>query len=228
MRGIITIASVREQEAWLQRTPPEVLESVATTTRRRRHQEVYCQNGPVDYRYRLVSGAARRFATQPDGRRQIVDFLLPGNYFGFSARNEHSFTVETIVDDTLVTRYSRARVDALMDADPRLARLIRDLTAAEISRLQARILLLGRITAREKINAFLLEMTERLSDGPDRIVLPMSRYDVADYLAMSVETVSRALTVLKQRGTIRLAGRRCVQLVDRDALGDADDRRLTA
>src|ERR1700730_11596583 len=109
MRGIITVASVREQEAWLQRTPPEVLESVATTTRRRRHQEVYCQNGPVDYRYRLVSGAARRLATPTDGRRQIVDFLLPGNYFGFSARNEHSFTVETIVDDTLVARYPRAR-----------------------------------------------------------------------------------------------------------------------
>lgn len=184
----------------------------------------------MDYRYRILSGAARRFATQPNGRRQIVDFLLPGDYFGFAFRVEHSFTVEAIVDDTLVARYPRARLDGLVDTDPKLGRLIHDVTAAEIARLQARILLLGRITAREKVNGFLLEMTERLSDGPDRLVLPMSRYDVADYLAMSVETVSRALTALKQHGTIKLAGTRRVQLVDRDALegGNDHDRRLRA
>jgi CRP-like cAMP-binding protein len=209
---------------------PSALESLATTVRYRRHQEIYNQDGPVNYRYRLVSGAALRFATLPVGRRQIVDFLLPGDYFGLTSRREHSFTVEAITADTLVARYPCARIEALIALNPDLSRWICELTAAEISRLQARILLLGRITAQEKINAFLLEMTERLSDGRDKIDLPMSRYDVADYLAISVETVSRTLTVMKQRGTIRLAGTRCVQLVDRDALEDGADPhdRLTA
>jgi CRP/FNR family transcriptional regulator, nitrogen fixation regulation protein len=87
--------------------------------------------------------------------------------------------------------------------------------------LQARILLLGHITARKKISVFLLEMFERLSDGRDKIILPMSRYDVADYLTISVETVSRTFTAMRRRGTIRLVGTRCVQLLDRDTLDDS-------
>ena len=220
MRGI---RGARECQPVSQYPALAVLESLGTIRRYRRCDEIYSQNDPVSCYYHLVSGAARRFSTQPDGRRQIVDFLLPSDYFGFSSRSEHSFSVEAIVDDTLIARYPRAHIDALIDSDPRIARLLPALTAQEIWRLQQRILVLGRITAQEKIKAFLLEMAERLSDGRDRIVLPMSRYDVADYLAISVETVSRALTLLKQRGTIKLAGTRRVQLVDHDAFAEAGD-----
>ena len=85
-----------------------------------------------------------------------------------------------------------------------------------ISRSQARLLILGRVTAREKVHAFLDEMAHRSFDGrTNAVVLPMSRYDIADYLAISVETVSRALTELKRRGTIRTAGTRRIQMLDR-------------
>lgn len=185
-------------------------------------QGIYRPSDPVDYCYRLVDGAARRFTTQRDGRRHIVDFLLPHDFFGFSTRHEHSFSVEAITENTRVVRYSRTRIDALIDSDPRVGRLIRDQTAAEIARLQARILLLSLITTREKINAFLLEMTRRLVADADVLVLPMSRYDIADYLAMSVETVSRCFTELAGQGTIKFAGRRHVQLIDRKALDTED------
>jgi len=213
----------RDDQSWAPLDPVAILESFANLTRYHSQQEIYDRNDPVLYRYRLVSGAARKFTTQPDGRRQIVDLLLPGDLFGFAQLHEHSFTVEATVDDTLVARYPRARIDVLAESDLKFGRLIRELTAAEISRLQARILLLGRITTREKINAFLLEMAERLPNGSDTIVLPMSRYDVADYLAVSVETVSRAFTALKQRGAIKFTGTRQMRIVDRTALDDGSD-----
>jgi CRP/FNR family transcriptional regulator, nitrogen fixation regulation protein len=85
--------------------------------------------------------------------------------------------------------------------------------------------MLGRITALEKVGSFILEMATRLSrERGNSIALPMSRYDIADYLAVSVETVSRALTYLKQRGVIKLSGARLVWIVDRDALKEGERR----
>lgn len=103
------------------------------------------------------------------------------------------------------------------------------MTAAEIARLQTRILILGRIGSLGKVSAFLLEMADRLSSRTqasktgEGILLPMSRYDIADYLTLSVETVSRALTSLKQRGAIKLVGTRRVKIIHYDALEDSDE-----
>jgi CRP/FNR family nitrogen fixation transcriptional regulator len=95
--------------------------------------------------------------------------------------------------------------------------------------VQSQLLILGRITALEKVGSFILEMVSRLSAGNgNSVALPMSRYDIADYLAVSVETVSRSLTDLKQRGVIKLAGTRIVRIVNRDALEDGDRSRLAA
>ena len=90
-----------------------------------------------------------------------------------------------------------------------------------VSRMQELLLILGRTTAREKVGSFLLKMMERCSRQPaDRVLLPTSRYDIADFLALSVDTVSRSLTELKHRGPIALAGPRRVQIVDRHGLED--------
>jgi CRP/FNR family nitrogen fixation transcriptional regulator len=84
-------------------------------------------------------------------------------------------------------------------------------------------MILGRITAQEKVGSFILAMADRLSNGhSDRVTLPISRYDIADYLAVSVETVSRALSELKQRGLIRFTGTRVIQIIDREALEDGE------
>jgi CRP-like cAMP-binding protein len=156
---------------------------------------------------------------RPSGRRQIVGLLLPGDLFGFPSRGEYAFSVEAVVEGTLVACYPRRRLEALADTDPAIAREIREMAFESVSRLQEQVFILGRTTALKKVGSFLLKLSERLSDGiADRIVLPMSRYDIADYLGLSVETVSRCLTGLKERGIIKLTGPRRVTIVDREAL----------
>jgi CRP/FNR family nitrogen fixation transcriptional regulator len=175
--------------------------------------------------YCVISGAARRCVIRLDGRRQIVDLLLPGDVFGFSASEEYDYTIEAVAEGTVVASYPRRRVEMLADADPLLGREIRQVSFLALARLQAQLLMLGRITVLEKVGSFILEMATRLSrERGNSIALPMSRYDIADYLAVSVETVSRALTYLKQRGVIKLSGARLVWIVDRDALKEGERR----
>jgi CRP-like cAMP-binding protein len=195
------------------------MKGVATNTPCRRGQEIYSREDPAESWYYIVSGLARKCAVRADGRRQIVDFLLPGDFFGFTVWLEHYFTVEAVVEGTVVSRYPRRRVEIIADDDPRVGRVIREAAFEAVSRSQARMLILGRMTARQKVGSFLVEMAERSSDnGVLGVVLPMSRYDIADYLAMSVETVSRTLTILRGLGAIALADRHRVRIVDHKAL----------
>ena len=167
----------------------------------------------------MVSGLVRKSAVMANGRRQIVDFLLPGDFFGMTARDRHAMAVEAVIEGTRIARFLRRRIEMIANADPDVGQLIRTLAFAAITRLQERLLILGRTTAVEKVGAFLLEMAERLADRTAEVVaLPMSRYDIADYLAVSVETVSRALTDLKHSGAIKLSGTRQVRVVDRRVL----------
>jgi len=200
------------------------LDSLGSSSRYERDQEVYREESPVGCWYRLISGAARRYAVRPDGRRQIVDVLLPGDMFGFGNRSKHDFSAEAIADGTLIARYPLARIQALAASEAEAAQELRELVLKSMERLHSLLLILGRTTAEEKVGCFLLLMQRRVGCGPTgHLVLPLTRYDVADYLALSVETVSRCLTALKQRGVISLSGPRQIGIVDRDALVDQRD-----
>ena len=108
-------------------------------------------------------------------------------------------------------------------SNPETARELRQVAFETITRLQAQLLTLGRITAIEKVGSFLLDMARRSAPGRrNSVALPVSRYDIADYLAVSVETVSRSLTDLKQRGVIKFSGTRTLKIVDPDALEEGD------
>jgi CRP-like cAMP-binding protein len=163
----------------------------------------------------------RRFAVRPDGRRQITDFLLPGDFFGFAGGHQHHvFSVEALTNG-VVACYPSRRVEMLAACDPQVAQLLRQKTFDAMGRLQAQVRILGRTRAPEKVGS-LLDMAARCARGPtDNLVLPMSRYDIADYLALSFETVGRAMTDLKQRGAIALAGARRLTIIDREALSRA-------
>jgi CRP-like cAMP-binding protein len=151
-----------------------------------------------------------------------VDFLLPGDMFGFGAQGVQRFGVEAIAPGTLVVRYPRHNAEQLADSDPRIARTIREAAFESIARLQRRMVILSRASAIERVGAFLLEMADRGQEASSHTVtLPMSRYDIADYLGMAVETVSRALTQLRTRHAIALRGVRRVQICDRPALAPA-------
>jgi CRP-like cAMP-binding protein len=206
-------------------SPLDLLESCAVRTECRPGQPIGGRGDPRDYWYRVVSGVARKCLVLPSGRRQIVDLLVAGDFFGLVTRDEIYFSLEAVVDGTVVASYPRRRIEELGNADPRVASEIRDLLLRTIGRLQVQLLIMGRKSATAKVGAFLLSMEERLAGAAaGSIVLPMSRYDIADYLAISVETVSRAVTGLKRRNAISLAGSRHLRILDHVVL-DQDDRR---
>lgn len=190
-----------------------------------RSQPIYGEYDPAEQWYCIISGAALNYVVLADGRRRIVDFLLPGDFFGFSSRHRHHFGAAALVDGTTVASYPRRGVEAMADGDPRMARQIREIAFKRISRSQARLLALGRVTSLGKVGSFLTEMAQRSSEQPAEMVdLPMSRYDIADYLALSVETVSRAFSELKRCGAIRFRGMHRIQLIDPKLLEDGFDR----
>jgi CRP-like cAMP-binding protein len=197
---------------------PENLEVLATSASIAAAKTLYGAGDVAAAWYRLITGAACECVQTSDGRRQIVNFLLPGDVFGFCSRPTHEFSVEIIMAGTTFARYPRNRAEELASVDAEVAHAVRQRAFESISRLQSRMVLVGRTNALEKVSAFLLEMAERTSVTSDDLVLPMSRYDIADYLAIAVETVSRALTTLKARGAITIAHSRQVRITDRSAL----------
>jgi CRP/FNR family nitrogen fixation transcriptional regulator len=196
---------------------PLALQAFASIKHWPRDRDIVVQDEVSDDWYCVVSGAARQCIIRADGRRQIVDILLPGDFFGFSPTGKHRFAVQAVADDTIVASYSKRRVEALADANPQIGREIRDRMNGTISRLQEQLLMVGTITATEKVRAFLFHMFERMPGvGGHSITLPVSRYDIADQLGISVETVSRSVTELKTSGIIQLVGPRKVQMLTRD------------
>ena len=196
------------------------LSSVRTLISYGRGEKIYCETDLADHWHCVVSGAVRKYTVLTDGRRQIVDFLLPGDFFGFRERHQQSFATDAITNGTTVARYSRRGVELAADRNPQLGREIRELVLEAISRSQGRLLIVGRMRSVEKVGAFLLEMAERCLDRRDRavIVLPMSRYDIADYLGLSVESVSRALTRLCRERVIRFVDKHRISIIERDLL----------
>jgi CRP/FNR family transcriptional regulator, nitrogen fixation regulation protein len=213
-------ASVQEWTASSNSASPlGSLESISTMARFAPGDLIYLSGDPADFWYRILSGACRKCAYGLGGSRQIVDFLCPGDLFGYDAQDVHSFSAEAIVPGTTVARYPRRNAERVADSDPQVARRIRELAFGSVLRVQRRLLILGRATALEKVSSFLLEMVDRFRPRPvGPVTLPMSRYDIADYLAMAAETVSRALTNLRAGGVIRFDSVRCLQIRDRELL----------
>jgi len=173
----------------------------------------------ADHWFRVVTGAARRCSLNAYGRRQIVDFLLPGDAFGFDAPALHECSAEVVCAGTTMARYPRRGLEDLAESDLQVSRCLCDMALDSIARLQTRTLILGHGSALARVSAFLLDWADRCDPGRDSAIsLPMSRYDIADYLGIAVETVSRTLTVLRTRHVIALRATRCFTICDREAL----------
>jgi len=173
-----------------------------------RNAEIYGEGESADYVYKVLNGSVRAYKVLSDGRRQITAFYLPGDVFGIETGAEHANSAEAI-DKATILVVRRNSVFAVAERDGEVARQLWSVTAAELKRSQNHALLLIK-TAKERIAAFLLEMAERLV-GKGCVELPMSRQDIADYLGLTIETVSRTLTQLSAGSTIQLlASRRIV------------------
>ena len=180
-----------------------------------RDAEIYGESEPADYLYKVVSGAVRTYKVLNDGRRQISSFYLPGEIFGLEVGGEHTFSAEAVADSKILV-IRRSAVVALAGRDKEVARQLWRMTATELQRAHDHIMLLIK-TAQERVAGFLLEMAARSPDAGE-VDLPMSRQDIADYLGLTIETVSRMVTQLERSGTIALATSRRVVLRKRGAL----------
>ena len=180
-----------------------------------RNAEIYGENEPAEYLYKVVSGAVRTYKVLNDGRRQIGSFYLPGDIFGLEVGEEHTFSAETVVDSKVLV-IKRSALVSLAGRDSSVARQLWTMAAAELQRAQDHIMLLIK-TAQERVAGFLVEMSSRNS-GANEVDLPMSRQDIADYLGLTIETVSRTLTQLENAGTIAVPTSRRIVLRSRGAL----------
>jgi CRP/FNR family transcriptional regulator, nitrogen fixation regulation protein len=181
-----------------------------------RNAEIYGEGEPADYVYKVTSGAVRTYKVLSDGRRQIGGFYLAGDVFGLESGDEHTFSAEAVSNSKIVT-IKRSALIALAAHDHEVARKLWMLTGNELHRLQDHALALIK-TAQERVVSFLLEMAARAPTG-NRIELPMSRQDIADYLGLTIETVSRTLTQLQHAAAIEVPNSRSIVLRNRDALG---------
>jgi CRP/FNR family nitrogen fixation transcriptional regulator len=180
-----------------------------------RNAEIYGECEPADYLYKVLSGTVRTSRILADGRRQIGAFYLPGDIFGLEAGDEHTFSAEAIVESEVLV-IKRSALVGRAARDHEVAHQLWTLTGRELARVQDHVLLLIK-TAQERVAGFLLEMAAR-GKAPDSVELSMSRQDIADYLGLTIETVSRTLTSLESAATIALPTARRIVLRDRPAL----------
>jgi len=174
---------------------------------------VFAQEEMTTSFYNLLEGVMRLYKLLPDGRRQIVGFALPGDFLGMAASARHGFSADAI-GPVVVCRFSRASFTRFIEDRPHLLRRINELAVRELSQARDHMVLLGRRSAEEKVATFLVGWRDRLAQqsAPRKTVpLPMSRQDIADYLGLTIETVSRTFTKLDRDGVIEiLPGRVCL------------------
>jgi CRP/FNR family transcriptional regulator, anaerobic regulatory protein len=167
---------------------------------------VFAQEEMTTSFYNLLKGVMRLYKLLPDGRRQIVGFALPGDFLGMATSTRHSFSADAI-GSVAVCRFSRTSFVRFIEDKPHLLRCINELAVRELSQAQDHMVLLGRRSAKEKVATFLIGWRDRLTQlkGPAKTVpLPMSRQDIADYLGLTIETVSRTFTKLDRDGVIEI------------------------
>jgi CRP-like cAMP-binding protein len=181
------------------------------------NRTVFSQGEPVNHAYKIVSGVVRLCKHLPDGRRQIAQFLFPGDYFSFVTIGDHGFSAEAVVDLTLLS-FPQKQVELLCQENPNLRIRLFELLSQRVHDIQNHLTMVGRQTAKERVAAFLLLLAERLSSDGVRVNVPMNRQDIADYLSLTMETVSRTLSLLKATRIVSVPDLHQLELHNIDAL----------
>jgi CRP/FNR family nitrogen fixation transcriptional regulator len=213
-RGTDSSGPARQVSAAIALGPGLVLQ--AARHRYKRNEEVFGEGETADYVYRVVSGAVRTVRYSADGRRQILSFCLPGDVFGLESGAVHTLSAEALGDCELAL-VRRCLIDCLCEKDNMAAQALIQLMQRQLLSAQEHAVVLGRKGAGERVASFLLQLAGRVS-ARDEIDLPMSRLDIADYLALTIETVSRAFTQMERNQAIELPSSRHIVMRDRYAL----------
>ena len=197
-------------------------------------QPIVWAGDPMEFVASVVSGVASMTQTMEDGRRQMVGLLLPSDFLGRPNRDTVSYDVHAATDIVLCC-FRRNPFQQLISTTPHVSQRLLEMTLDELDAAREWMLLLGRKTAREKIASFLTIIARRDASlknvpslgGPLSFDLPLTREAMADYMGLTIETVSRQMTALRKDGVIELDGKRRIIIPDFEALldetGDDDD-----
>lgn len=197
----------------------ESLERILRTRCFAKHEALFNQAEPSSFVFNITSGTVRLSKLLPDGRRQIVGFALPGDFLGLSMSDRNAFSADA-VNEVHACQFARQEFSTLLDAKPHLLRRLHAIASHELALAQDQMVILGRRTAEEKVAAFLVGLRDRWSrvSGSDvYLPLPMTRQDIADFLGLTIETVSRMFSKLVRDRLIVIVPEG-VRLVDRDRL----------
>lgn len=196
------------------------LASIMTTIEIPAHQPIFDEADPAEHVYNVTGGAVKIYKLLPNGRRQVTGFLLPGDFLGLTHKEAYAYSAEALVA-TRLCRFSRRRLEGLLDEMPKLEQRLLGMASHELAAAQDQMILLGRKSARERVVSFLLMMSASASRRglpADPVVLPMNRSDIADYLGLTIETVSRTFTQLRKQKLIELLDEKQVRLLMPDEL----------
>ena len=184
-------------------------------------QPLFHEGDAASQVFNITKGALKLYKLLPDGRRQIMGFMFPGDFLGITIDDEHAFSAEAL-ESTQACRFPRQRFDEFVESRPAMERELYRLAAHELAAAQSQMVLLGRKSASERLATFFLDLLARREKMSGKthahVDLPMSRSDIADYLGLTKETVSRVLAQLKSKRLIRLAALNRIEVLDRDAL----------
>jgi CRP/FNR family transcriptional regulator len=197
------------------------LRALGTMQRLEQGQPIFHEGDPVRRVFMLANGSLKIYTLLADGRRQITGFMFPGDFLGISIDDEYAFTAEALVQSELWW-FTRDAFDRFVEENPKVERELYRLAAHELAAAQSQMVLLGRKTAAERLASFFLSLIQRqelvVGDRQEAFDLPMSRLDIADYLGLTKETVSRMLAELRNRKLIRLASQDRIEILDRNGL----------
>ncbi len=199
------------------------LEKIGKKVRFAKNETIFSEGDEAAFSYKVLSGAIRLCKYRADGRRQITDFVLPGDRCAFLHVDEHRFTAEA-ASDVVAVIYRQRQVEALGEQIPGMRKQLDNFLANRLAGVQDHLIMLGCQTAKERVVSFLLALADRTGtwDG-DAVDLPMSRQDIADYLGLTIETVCRVLSGLKRARLVIVPSRCKIVITDIGRLRDLAD-----
>ena len=198
----------------------DTLEAMARDVRLQAGQMLAREGDVRRYVFTVTSGALRRIRVLPDGRRLVAGFLMPGDFIGFSGASHYRHSIEAITDSVLCS-IAQTDMRELCERHPGLEHDLLERACVELDATRNNLMALARMTPLERLAGFLLDMAarrQRQGLGGNQLVLPMTRTDIADYLGLTVETVSRSFTKLRQDGTIAANDPHHIELLDSERL----------
>lgn len=196
--------------------------AIAQTIEYAARDSIIDEGEAADFLFNVTGGMVQLYKLLPDGRRQVTGFLGRGDFLGIALNDSYAYSAEA-VNAVSVCRFPRRKLEQLLDELPHLEKRLLGDASNELAQAQDQMVLLGRKTAKEKLVSFLLSLSERqaVNGGePTRVVVPMGRADIADYLGLTTETVSRTFSALKKAQLIRLEENGVVALPDISGLQD--------